>query len=200
MTGGKTSLLSLIFFTLFLLLFSPYAFSEGFGLNGPEEGIEDWNIVESSYATIFIKKTIDLASIARRIDVSFARYDPVEGQLFFDKGISGEERLANKIDIIVRKVKRILDMYPQEFHINIRIYESDEELWDIYEKIFNERKEYKSFYIHKFHTIYISLPNISESVLAHEIGHSIIDSYFTILPPDKIRELLACYVDVHLKD
>jgi hypothetical protein len=200
MTGSKTSLLSLIFFALFLTLFSPYAFSEGLSPNGPEGNIENWTVVESSYATIFVKRAMDLGSIVRRIDVSFARYDPIEEQFFFNKGISDEERLANEIDVIVRKAKKILDMYPQEFHINIRIYESDEELWDIYEGIFNERQEHKAFYIHKFRTIYISLPNISESVLAHEIGHSIIDSYFTVLPPDKIRELLSCYVDVHLKD
>lgn len=198
----RTKILPLLIISLeiFLILFSPYASSQELTPYGPEGDIEDWTIVESSYATIFVDRDVDLGSVVRRIDINFARYDPVEGKLFFDKGISDEERLANKIDIIVRKAKRILDMYPQAFHINIRVYESDGELWDIYEKIFGERKEYKAFYVHKFRTIYISLPNISEFILAHEIGHSIIDNYFIVLPPSKIRELLACYVDMHLKD
>ena len=190
---------SIIFLALFLIL-SPSVFSEEFGLRGPEGSIEDWTIVESSYATIFVNRDIDLRSVTRRIDVNFARYDPIEKKFFFDKGISDTERLANKIDIIARKAKKILDMHPHGFHVNIRIYESDKELWDVYKDIFKERKKYKAFYIHKFRMVYISLPNVSESVLAHEIGHSIIDDYFAILPPHKIRELLASYVDVHLKD
>ncbi len=189
----------IIFLTVFLAL-SPPLFSQEFGPRGPEGDIEDWTIIESSYATIYAERDIDLRNVARKIDVSFARYDPIEKTLFYDKGISGAEKLANKIDIIVRKDKKILDMHPQGFHIDIRIYESNKELRGIYEEIFKESKDHKAFYIHKFRTIYVSLPNVSESVLAHEIGHAIIDNYFAILPPMKIRELLACYCDVHLKD
>lgn len=200
MARSKASPLLIIFLGLFLVLFLPCAFSQEYGPYGPEGDIEDWTIVESSYATIYIDRDVDLSSATRRINVNFARYDPVEKKLFLNRGISDEERLANRIDIIVRKAKKILDMYPQGLHINIRIYESNKELWGIYQDIFEERKEYKAFYVHKFRTIYISLNNVSESILAHEIGHSIIDSYFAILPPQKIRELLACYIDVHLKD
>ena len=197
---AKTGLtLSVIFLGLFLVL-SPSAFSQGLDRRGPEGDIEGWTIVEGSYATIFLDKDIDLKRVSRRIDVNFARYDPLERKLFFDKGITDTERLANRIDIIVRKDKKTLDMHPHGFHVNIRIYKNNREMWDIYEEIFKERKEYKAFYIHKFRTIYISLPNVSESVLAHEIGHAIIDNYFAILPPMKIRELLASYCDVHLKD
>ena len=190
---------STIFMALFLTL--PLSlFAQGFGSQGPEGEIGDWTIVESSYATIFVDKDIDIRDVSRKIDVDFARYDPIEKELFYDKGISDAERLANKIDIIVRKDKKTLDMHPQGFHINLRIYENNGELWNLYEDIFRERKEHKAFYIHKFRTVYISLSNVSESVLAHEIGHAIIDNYFAILPPQKVRELLACYCDVHLKD
>lgn len=200
MARSRASLLSIIFVTLFLGLFSPRAFPQGLDPYGPEENVEAWTIVESSYATIFVARDIDLRSVARRIDVGFARYDPIEKRLFLDRGISDAEQLANKIDIIVRKAKKILDMYPHGLHVNIRVYESEKALWDTYEDIFSERKEHRAFYIHKFQTVYISLNNVHESVLAHEIGHSIIDNYFTVLPPHKIRELLACYVDIHLKD
>ncbi len=191
--------LSIIFLALFIMV-SSLAFSQEFGPRGPEGNVEDWNIIKSSYATIFVDKDVDLRSVSRRIDVGFARYDPFERELYYDKGISDAERLANKIDTIVRKDKKTLDMHPHGFHVNIRIYEGDQDMWNIYEKIFKERKGYKAFYIHKFRTVYISLSNVSEDVLAHEIGHAIIDNYFGILPPHKIRELLAAYCDVHLKD
>ena len=192
--------LSIIFLAFVLILSAPCAYSQQFGAYGPEGNIEDWIVVESSYATIFVDKDIGLKDVVKRIDVSFAIYDPIESRLFLNKGISDEERLANKIDIIVRKARKILDMHPQGFNVNIRVYESNQDMWDTYQEIFKERKEYIAFYIHKFQTVYISLDNVSESVLAHEIGHSIIDNYFGVLPPMKIRELLACYVDVHLKD
>lgn len=201
MAGNKFSPLLLIIFLALFLIFSPFAFSQEMSPHdGPEGKIEDWTIVESSYATIFIDKDLDVSRVARQIDVGFARYDPIERKLFLDKGISDEERLANKIDIIARKAKKILDMHPEGLHVNIRVYKKEKELWETYEDIFNEKKDHKAFYIHKFETVYISLNNVSESVLAHEIGHALVDNYFAVLPPAKIRELLACYVDVHLKD
>lgn len=196
----KASLFAIIFLALFLGLCAPSAYSQQSGPSSPEGDMEDWVVVESSYASIFIDGSIDLREVVKRIDVDFARYDPIEGKLFLDKGISDDERLANKIDIITRKARKILDMHPQNFRVNIRVYENNQDLWNTYQEIFKERKEYKAFYIHKFQTVYISLDNVSESILAHEIGHSIIDTYFAIIPPEKIRELLACYVDVHLKD
>jgi STE24 endopeptidase len=37
-----------------------------------------------------------------------------------------------------------------------------------------------------------------EVVIAHEMGHAAIDHYFAIKPPEKIAEMLAQYVDMHL--
>ena len=62
------------------------------------------------------------------------------------------------------------------FNPAIRVYETNNDLCDTYEHIFDETKNHKAFYVHKFRTVYISFPNVSECVLAHEIGHAIIDS------------------------
>lgn len=191
--------ISILIIVVNIVSYSPCAFSQQYGSYGPEGGA-DWIVINSAYAQIFVDKNINLSDAAERLDIEFAKYDPIERKLFLGKGVSDEEKLANKIDIIVRKAKKILDMHPEDYSICIRIYETDEAMWSVYEEIFKERKEYKAFYINKFQTIYISLNGLSESVLAHELGHSIIDAYFKILPPEKIRELLACYVDVHLKD
>ena len=189
-----------IIFLGIILILAPPAVSQQSGSRGPEGDIDDWTIIESSYATIYVDKDVDVRRVSRQINVGFARYDPIEKELFLNRGISDEERLANKIDIIVRKAKKILDMNPPGLHINIRVYETQKDLWDAYEDIFNEKKKHIAFYIHKYRTIYIPVRNVSESVLAHEIGHTIIDNYFAILPPPRIRELLASYVDLHLKD
>jgi hypothetical protein len=196
----KNRLLPFIISSVLFLTSSICAFSQEVEPKGSESDSITWVIIEGSYATIYVDNSIDLRDVVRKIDVSFARYDPIEKELFLDKGVSDAEILANEIDIITRKARKVLDMYPAQFHVDIKIYRSQEELRDVYEKIFEEKEDYIAFYIHKFKTIYISLDSISESVLAHEIGHSIVDSYFSVLPPPKIRELLACYADVHLKD
>ncbi len=190
-----------IFITsVFLAVNVSTASAQTAGRYGPEGDVEDWTVIESNFATIFVDKDLSVKRVSGRIDVGFARYDPIEKQLFLDKGQTDEDKLANKIDIIIRKVKKILDMYPEGYHIRIRVYEDEEHLWEVYEDIFKERKEYKAFYIHRYETVYIPIENVSENILAHELGHSVIDTYFRILPPEKIRELLACYCDVHLKD
>jgi hypothetical protein len=35
-------------------------------------------------------------------------------------------------------------------------------------------------------------------ILAHEMGHAVIDHYFVIKPPPKIAELLCHYVDTEI--
>ncbi|MBU4376779.1 MAG: hypothetical protein KKD29_04795 [Candidatus Omnitrophica bacterium] len=184
-----------IYFTfLIILAVSGLAFSEEITAG------EDGAVISASYATIYVAGDVDLKSVVRKIDVDFARYDPVEKEIMLKKGISTGEQLANKIDILTRKVRKVLDMYPQGFKVNIRIYKNAEDLKDAYKGIFEEEADHKAFYIYKFNTIYISMDDLSESILSHEIGHAVIDNYFNVLPPAKIRELLACYVELHLRD
>jgi len=165
-----------------------------------QEAAGGWKIIESRFTTIHVDKDLDCGVLGGRLDVSFAMYDPVEKNLFYERGLTESEILANKIDIIARKAMRVLDMKPEDFHVNIRIYGNEEKLWKTYDKLFDDGKRFKAFYVHKYATVYIPYENLGESILAHEIGHAVIDSYFGVLPPEKIRELLACYVDVHLKD
>jgi hypothetical protein len=84
--------------------------------------------------------------------------------------------------------------------IKIKIFRTRKELNDEYSKIFAATEDIKSFYIYKYNTIYVSEEDISDSVIAHEMGHAIIDHYFSVIPPEKVRELLASYVDLHLAD
>ncbi|MEA3306146.1 MAG: hypothetical protein U9R52_04965 [Candidatus Omnitrophota bacterium] len=196
----KSKALIFIISAAFFLVSPVCAFSQQVNSARVEKNRENYIVIKSSYAVIRADKEVDLKKAVKKVNVNFARYDPVESKIFLDKGVSAAARFANKVDIIVRKAKKILDMHPHGFQVNIRLYKNHRKLRNAYEEIFKERKDYIAFYIHKFRTVYISMEHISESVLAHEIGHAIIDSYFGILPPHKIRELLACYVDVHLKD
>ena len=186
--------ITILFFYFIFLPF--YAFSEEYEI----DNVSDFVIIKSSYATIYIHPSIDLTKLVDAVDVGFARYDPVESGLFMNRGITKEEVLANKLDIITRKAQNILDMRPRAFHVNLKIYPTEEDLAEVYKDLFREERYHKAFYIHALKTIFISQNNMSVEILAHEIAHSVIDNYFDILPPLKIRELLACYVDIHIRD
>jgi hypothetical protein len=90
-------------------------------------------------------------------------------------------------------------MYPMDYEVKLMVFKSREDMQDYYEEIFGVRKDIISFYIYKHNTIYTNQHDINEHVLVHELAHSIIDQYFVITPPENIAEMLAIYVDTHLK-
>ena len=57
----------------------------------------------------------------------------------------------------------------------------------------------RAWYIYESNTIYINADDVHEGILAHEMAHSIIDHYFSVRPPRATAEILARYVDKHLR-
>lgn len=163
----------------------------------PQE--EDRGMFSTKFCTVFYEKDVDLKKVNRRINLGFSNfYSPRHFKERLD--ISTEDILSGKIDAIFNRAEEILDMFPPKIHVAINIYKSQDELNKVYEEFFNEPKAEVSFYIYKTNTIYTVESGITENILAHEMAHCIIDHYFVILPPRKIQEMLAAYVDIHLKD
>src|SRR3989338_5126046 len=160
---------------------------------------EDRSVFSSKFCTVFYENDVDLKRVNRRISLGFSNfYSPHKyGQ---SPGLSMEDILSDKLDAIFNKAEEILDMYPAKIHVAVNIYKTQEELNNAYEEFFNEPNKAVSFYIYKTNTIYTVESQLTENILAHEMAHCIIDHYFVILPPRKIQEMLAVYVDVHLKD
>lgn len=188
----RVSILILIF-----ILVSHLSGGETHRLLWAEENSEDRAIVETEFFTISYPKEIDIKRINRRIDTRFIDVDlPASPPSKRDP----EKLLAHKFDLIFRKAEKILNMHPRGIHVKVKIYQNSEELLGVGEGISGVVNRASSFYIHKQRTIYTTVKSISEAVLSHEIAHSIIDHYFIILPPRKIQELLATYVETHLED
>jgi len=188
----RVSILILIF--IFVSYLSGW---EAYKLLWAEENNEDWAIMETQFFTISYPKEIDIKRINRRIDTRFIDVDLPDS---LPSKRHPEQLLAYKLDQIFRKVVALLDMYPRGIHVNVKIYQDPEELLGVCDGIAGRANRASSFYIHKEKTIYIAVKDISEVVLSHEIAHSIIDHYFVILPPRKIQELLATYVETRLED
>ncbi len=69
-----------------------------------------------------------------------------------------------------------------------------------YRKKYGKGVDFISFYSPKYKTIFVSVKDIDLGVLAHEIAHAVIDFYYGMATPSKIQEVLAQYVESHLKD
>lgn len=109
--------------------------------------------------------------------------------------------VKNRVDNIVERVSKLLDMYPSGLNFNITLYPKDKDVERAFLSMGGLRTFETSpiaFYSHKRRTIYVSLEKLSAGVLAHEIAHAIINVYFDIPPPERMQEILAQYVDRHL--
>jgi len=153
--------------------------------------------IRSVYFDIYVSPGVDLNRTYKRIN---RRYFPITYGRKPDSLASAEEKIAYRMDALMERVKQILDIYPQGVRINIKIFKTRKELNDFYGSIFKTNSNYNSFYINKLKTIYISEQDVSDSILAHEIGHVVVDHYFKVVPSETVREMLATYVDLHLDD
>jgi hypothetical protein len=56
-----------------------------------------------------------------------------------------------------------------------------------------------SIYIPSNNTIYISFKDLTAGMLAHEMAHAVISTYFVVAPPAKTQEILAGYVEYSIR-
>jgi hypothetical protein len=162
----------------------------------------EWVRLETGYLTIYYHPGADLDRIESRLRQRATYFSADIPSEYADV----EEKIRYQLDALFRRAQNILDMHP-DMHLKIRIFGSREELNEEYIKIFSENtpediedEKLKAFYVDKYKTIYASEDDISDSIMAHEMGHAIIDHYFAVIPPEKVRELLASYVDLHLAE
>lgn len=156
---------------------------------------EEWSSMESNYFIIYYRPTANLRQIERYI---------TKRPLYLDqKARYGETTVSDEIcyrlDKLFNRVKEVLNMYPKIPKVNIRIFRDRVELNDEYYRLLGKITDFRSFYINKHNTIYTSEVDMEDSVMIHEMAHVVIDHYFAVIPPEKVSEILASYVDSHLE-
>lgn len=120
--------------------------------------------------------------------------------LFRNPEVTAYGEVKNKVDSIVEKVEKILDMLPSPLKFRIVIVASAEEVQRIYASKYGNRPEYIAFYSPSEKTVYISARDAEMRVLAHEIAHVVIHQYLRVAPSSKIHEVLAQYTESHITD
>jgi len=158
---------------------------------------DSWLTIKSNHLIIYCAQTVDLKTVSSKLErrglFSSGVYDP-------NPASAPTEKVAYRMDRLLKRVKEILDMYPKIEGLKVKIFKDRAALNEEYCKIFSFKADYKGFYIDQHKTIYTSEEDISDSVVAHEMGHAVVDHYFSVIPPEKIREMLATYVDLHLEE
>ena len=110
-----------------------------------------------------------------------------------------DEVLA-KTDIIIEKVQIVLDMFPDKYHVRLVLVPDSDDVARIFKRKYGKRVRHIAYYSLSEKTIYISADDVSLRVLAHEIGHSVVDHYFKVRPPYNIHELMAQFAEKHVTD
>lgn len=166
--------------------------------NSKEEAPK-WISCKSNQITLSYTSDINLRRLEARLRTRYFSVSAVERNLFTNSSYNIEKRIISRLESILLRTEQVLAMDPPFMEIEIKIFSNRRELSREYLSIFGTVQSYKSFYIHSLGTIYTSMQDISDSVISHEMAHAVIDNYFRVIPPDKIAEYLATYVDSHLE-
>jgi hypothetical protein len=160
-------------------------------LLSPARGLE----LETRYATVVYEDMGILRKFNNKLKMGRLNY------LLFDKtNETVEDEVRNKIDLIVEKAKTVLDMYPDDLKFTIEIHKSTEGVDDAHFRIYGTRKGYIAFFSPEENTVFYGAKKTTLRVVAHEIGHVVVENYFKVSPPVRIHEVLAQYAEMHITD
>lgn len=122
------------------------------------------------------------------------------GRMMRKNTVTVEDEVLAKTDIIVEKAESVLDMFPNNLHITIILLPTSADIARIFHQKYKKNVNYLAFYSLSEKTIYISVDDTNLHVLAHEIGHAIVDHFFDVRPPYNIHELMAQFTEKHITD
>ena len=185
---------SLLIPTLFCLI---SFFMGGVAKGQPSDSIL-WQTIETRHTIIRYQSLSDLNRFNSRI--KYRTEGSVLTGLFSSSGPKDiENKASTKVDALFEKAQEILDMRKKMEKVTINVYNDKKQLHEAYQGIYGQPCRIRAWYEYRFNTIYITIDDVHEGMLAHEMAHSIIDHYLLVRPPSATAEILARYVDSHLK-
>jgi len=111
------------------------------------------------------------------------------------------QKMALFLDSLLSRVQQILDMPMPGMKLSIRLLNSLDEVDQEFKKLREGRvsryhnAKPPAFYHRRSNTIFIQGQRVSIGMLAHEMGHAVLNKYFNIPPPLKVQEMLCIYID-----
>lgn len=190
---NRASVILLAVYTFLLLCGAELAFWHG----ACDAGTGKYKVV-TRHTTLVFNSREDMAVFDDAIDyeVNLSLSSFFSSPNSFDR----EKELIRKVDLLFEKVQSILDMRKRMRKVRVRLFSNSDQLKKAYRKIFGKSCHVRGWYVYDFNTVFLSVRDVHEGMLAHELGHAIIDHYLTVRPPRATAEILAKYVDKHLFD
>ncbi len=146
------------------------------------------------YATLVYEKEEQLSRFNKRISV---------------RGFSGPERrpgiatvsdeVIYKVDSLIEKVEILLHVCPRSLRFGIMLLSTKNDVQQQYKMQYGIGGDYVAFYSPQNRTLFVSVDDIDNYVLAHELTHVVIDQYFEKSPSAVIQEILAHFVETHIE-
>jgi len=121
-----------------------------------------------------------------------SRYITLKGTA--DQMTAFQKRIKD-VDSLVEKVEIALDMFPAKLHVDILLCDRPKGVQDIYRQRYNRACDYTAFISLGRQEVVLALSELSVKMLSHELGHAVVEQYFTERPPYHIHEMLAQYVE-----
>lgn len=111
-----------------------------------------------------------------------------------------EDEVLAKLDAVVEKAETILEMFPDKLHIRVVLLATSSDVAAVFREKYGKNANHIAFYSLSEDTIYISVDDSKLEVVAHEIGHAIVDHYFDVRAPYNVHELMAQFVEKRIND
>jgi hypothetical protein len=109
-----------------------------------------------------------------------------------------QKDVIRKVDLLFEKVQLILDMRKPMKKVTVRIHSNEGQLKGSFMQLYQQGNNPRGWYLFENNTVYLNVKDVHEGMLAHELGHAIIDNFLSVRPPKATAEILAKYVDVNL--
>ena len=180
-----------------ILAFMLFMLSSAFVLYCQTQLREGGGTIATGYAKIVSESSDVLRLFNKRIKVG-SLSSLLKRRSEADLSVEGQ--ISEKVDIIVERVKMILEMYPKNFSVQLNVLPDVRSVRAAYRKRYYRDVEFVAFYSPMEKAIYIAADEAKAVILAHEMAHAVIDEYFGVAAPAKIHELLAQYVEENFED
>ncbi|EKD26410.1 MAG: hypothetical protein ACD_79C01216G0001 [uncultured bacterium] len=151
---------------------------------------------QKGFFTFIVEPGVNVGKFANKISLR-----KIPSMDVFNKsgGVEDENELGWKFSVVFNRVKRLLNMFPKKVTtIYVHIFNDTDEMQKILKS--HSKHSAPAFYNTNDNTVYVSSKKCDEYILAHELAHAIIATYYIVKTPENVQEILAIYCDQHLKD
>jgi len=175
-----------------LLLFIPFQTASAGAWDNPK-----WHNFKTRHTVIRYSSRGDLFKLNQKI-----QYYPEDTGVKSLTGLKDVKSLSDilkqKVDALYERAQEILDMRKKVQKVIINVYPNRKALDAAYYALFKAECPLRAWYLFEEKTVYINVEDVHEGMLAHEMGHHIIDHFLKVRPPTTTAEILARYIDAHL--